>query len=408
LVSSGIWHLAHVKMAMLLASLKALLGLAPAGNDWGSGVGIGWQQMGGLPPWQPHTGSIAVPLSDGSMLLLAGQAGLHGGGTLDCFNCTSEVWRLDPPKVAWTDLSQEVPWDPRWGHSVAVMPDDTVWMMFGCCERGKPTVMFRDVWTYNPVKGMPWTRIDTVPPFEGIQATSIAIRGNKIWVVGGWSQSRGTLSQVAVMDTDSLKWKQKSEHGAVPWDSRADHASAISPDGLWLVIFGGQHASDGGSRWTRLKDTWRVPLPGGRHSEWEQLGDLSGARSSPCTMVLSTGWLITFGGHWTPETELLEATQSDVEGMKKHHEKTEFKIYKDVLAFDLRGVGEKAKEWKVLETKAAWPARDDAAAAVTSDGTIIMFGGGTMYGGGGYHQDVWKLENASQKFGLSREAHEEL
>lgn len=370
-----------------------------ASDSWLEPDGIGWQRTTALPPWQPHTGSIAAPISDGTMLLIAGQAGRHGGANFDCFNCTNEIWRFDHGSASWTNLSDDVPWDPRWGHSVVAMPDDTVWLLFGCCERGKPTVMLRDVWTYNPLAGTGWNKVKTEPPFEGVQATSAAIRGNDIWVVGGWSQTRGTLSLVAVLNTDTLNWNLVSKNGEPPWDSRADHATAISPDGQWLVLFGGQHAKDGGRFWMRCKDTWRVSLPSAKTGEWERLGDLAAARSSPSVMMLPTGWLITLGGHWTPETEQLDSQQEDVEGMQKHHEETEFKTYNDVLGLDLNAG---SKTWKVLETRAAWPSRDDAAAQVSSDGTILIFGGGTLYGGGGYHQDVWRLEAAAQKYGLPK------
>lgn len=381
-------------MGFVLLLVSAALGSVCA---WKRLDGVGWQQAEELPPWKPHTGSIATPLSNGSMLLIAGQAGRHGGANFDCFECMSEVWRFDLPSGAWSNLSEDVPWDPRWGHSALAMPDDTVWMLFGCCERGKPTVMLRDVWTYNPMKGLGWTRIATEPPFEGVQATSAAVRGDDIWVVGGWSQSRGTLSLVAVLNTVSLEWTVKSKNKEPPWPTRADHASAISPDGKWLVIFGGQHEEGGGKHWTRLKDTWRVQLPSALPSQWERLGDLTEARSSPALAVLSTGWLVTLGGHWTPETELLEAAQEDVESMQKHHENTSFHVYNDVLALDLLGGG---TAWTVLEKDAPWPGRDDCAASVASNGALVLFGGGTLYGGGGYHQDVWMLEDAAEKYGL--------
>jgi len=119
--------------------------------------------------------------------------------------------------------------------------------------------------------------------------------------------------------TKTLKWTVKSEDGHAPWDRRADHASAISHDGAWLFIFGGQHEKEGGRYWTRLSDTWRVPLPSAHASEWQRLGDVAAPRSSPSVMTLPTGWLITLGGHWTPDMETLQTVQSDEEGMKKHH-----------------------------------------------------------------------------------------
>jgi len=272
-------------------------------------------------------------------------------------------------------------------------------MFFGCCEHNKPTVMLTDVWTYNPMTGVPWTRMATQPPFEGVQATSVVVRGTEVWVCGGWSQHRGTLSQVAVMSTENLRWTIKSQSGDAPWPTRADHATAISPDGRWLYLFGGQHAEDGGRIWNRLKDTWRVTLPGGHASEWEQIGDLVEARSSPALMVMPTGWLVTLGGHWTPDGEVIDTEQADVEGINKHHESTPFRVYNDVLGIDLLGGG---TAWKVLEESAPWPARDDCAACVTRDGTILIFGGGTLYGGGGYHQDVWRLHGAAGAYGLPK------
>lgn len=374
------------------------LQLVTSAGKWLDPEGVGWQKLDGAPPWKPHTGSIAAPLSDGSMLLIGGQAGRHGGATFDCFNCTNEVWRFQHTTEEWKDLTKDVPWDPRWGHSVITQADDTVLLFFGCCERGRPTVMLRDVWSFNPLTGVAWSKVETQPPFEGIQATSAAITGNEIWFVGGWSQQRGTLSMVAVFNVDTLKWTMKSPHGSAPWDSRADHATAISPDGQWLVMFGGQSATDGGRHWKRCEDTWRVKLQGYTVSGWHRIGNLPAARSSPGVLVLPSGWLLTMGGHWTPPSETLTAKTEDRKGMEEHHEATEFLTYNDVVGLDLNSVSDK---WKVLETKAPWPSRDDEAVSVTRDDTILIFGGGTLYGGGGYHQDVWRLPKASQVYKLS-------
>lgn len=381
--------------------MRAAIGsavLLTSSGKWLDPEGVGWQKLDGVPPWKPHTGSIAAPLSDGSMLLIGGQAGRHGGATFDCFNCTNEVWQFQHTTEEWKDLTKDVPWDPRWGHSVVTQADDTVLLFFGCCERGRPTVMLRDVWSFNPLKGVAWSKVETQPPFEGIQATSAAITGNEIWFVGGWSQQRGTLSMVAVFNVDTLKWTMKSPHGSAPWDSRADHATAISPDGQWLVMFGGQSAKDGGRQWKRCEDTWRVKLQGYTVSGWHRIGNLPAARSSPGVLVLPSGWLLTMGGHWTPPSETLTAKTEDRKGMEEHHEATEFLTYNDVVGLDLNSISDK---WKVLESKAPWPSRDDEAVSVTRDDTILIFGGGTLYGGGGYHQDVWRLPKASQVYKLS-------
>eukprot|EP00929_Paragymnodinium_shiwhaense_P053185 TRINITY_DN26624_c0_g1_i1.p1 TRINITY_DN26624_c0_g1~~TRINITY_DN26624_c0_g1_i1.p1 ORF type:complete len:363 (+),score=39.72 TRINITY_DN26624_c0_g1_i1:423-1511(+) len=334
--------------------------------------------------------------------MVGGQAGLHGGSTLDCFECMKEVWRFEPGTEAWTNLSKDVPWDPRWGHSVVVTQQDTVWMMFGCCEVGRPGVMFRDVWSYNPTQGLEWRRVDATPPFEGIQATSTALHGSEIWVAGGWSMSRGTLSQVAVFNTESLSWRSVSGNEDAPWPTRADHASAISPDGRWLFIFGGQHAKNSGTHWERLKDTWRVKLPQAAATEWEKIGDLSSPRSSPAWAMLPSGWLITLGGHVTPQGEQLNAAIEDKEAVQSHHDETFFKPMGDMHALNLNSGGKDG--WRLLESKAPWPARDDCAAAVTrGSGTLVLFAGGTLYGGGGYHSDVWKIDNVSDKYGLGRD-----
>lgn len=350
------------------------------------------------PPWVPHTGSIAVPLSTGRIILLGGQAGEHGGGLFDCFNCTNDVWDYSVEEDKWTELTADVPWDPRWGHSAVASQDDTVYLMFGCCEKGKPTVMLRDMWKFNPTLGMPWTKVDTRPPFEGIQAAAVALRGEDLWVTGGWSQHRGTLSFVAVMSLTTSKWEVMSKHGEVPWKHRADHEAAISPDGQWLFIFAGQHRDENTGDWVRLKDTWKVSLPGAKPSEWTRLGDLNEARSSTRGILLPSGWLVALGGHWVPDMDN-PGNDPAAEKVIEHHRKQNFRTYNDVLALNLRSGG--AEGWKQVEADAVWPSRDDCAGAVTADGGVAIFGGGTLYGGGGYLRDVWILPNASGFYGLA-------
>mmetsp|Transcript_80345 Transcript_80345/g.247747 ORF Transcript_80345/g.247747 Transcript_80345/m.247747 type:complete len:393 (-) Transcript_80345:66-1244(-) len=383
-------------MAMAFAARLAAV-LAAIARAWESPTGTPWQRSI-LPPWDAHTGSISVSKADGSVLLLGGQKGEHGGALFDCFNCTNEVWNFEPSTETWMDLSADVPWEPRWGHSAVATADGTVWMLFGCCERGKPAVMLRDVWTYNPAKGVPWTQMDTVPPFEGVQATSIAVYGDDLWVVAGWSQSRGTLSQVAVLSSKTLQWTVKSDHGQAPWKHRADHATAISPDGKWLILYAGQHRDEKTGHWMRLKDTWRVSLPDAKPGDWEQLGDLNAARSSVPVAILPSGWLLSLGGHWVPEDEELKAKQEDTEAMIDHHRKMTFHTYNDVLALDLKNGGKDG--WKVVEDNAPWEPRDDCAGGVLTDGSLIIFGGGTLYGGGGYLQDVWRLPDPTTFYRL--------
>eukprot|EP00929_Paragymnodinium_shiwhaense_P080961 TRINITY_DN42269_c0_g1_i1.p1 TRINITY_DN42269_c0_g1~~TRINITY_DN42269_c0_g1_i1.p1 ORF type:complete len:401 (-),score=72.26 TRINITY_DN42269_c0_g1_i1:338-1540(-) len=367
---------------------------------WDAAAGKGWQKSSADPPWLPHAGSLAAPLSDGSILLIGGQAGLHGGAMFDCFECMKEVWRFEPSTEVWSNLTSDVPWDPRWGHSVLAAKDDAVWMFFGCCEVGKPGVMFTDIWTFNPTKGLPWRQVDAAPPFEGIQATSMAAKASNIWLAGGWSQSRGTLSLVAVFNTKTLGWKIITDHNVAPWPTRADHGSAISPDGSWLFIFGGQHEENGGSYWVRLQDTWRVRLTDAADAtKWEKIGDLTSPRSSPALSLLPNGWLITLGGHVTPEGEQLDSNIEERDAVQKHHDDTFFKPMGDMHALNLNNAGEDG--WRLLEGTAPWPARDDCAAVVTKDtATLLLFGGGTLYGGGGYHRDVWKIEDVAAAYAL--------
>jgi len=390
-------------MAPLFSRLVAagFGGAAVGALGWESAGGaVGWQKSAAAPPWRPHTGSLAVTLPDsGKVLLIAGQAGEHGGALFDCFNCTNEVWSFEPETERWEDLSAGVPWDPRWGHSATVTTDGTVWMLFGCCAKDQPTVMLRDIWTYNPAKGVPWTMMKSSPPFEGIQATSVALRGDdEIWIVGGWSQQRGTLSHVAMLSTKTLEWTKVSGDGKAPWKSRADHATAISPDGHWLYLYAGQHLDRTTKKWFRLADTWRVPLPAAGVQDWQELGEINAPRSSVPTLLLPTGWLLAMGGHFVPDDQVLEAKQSDTEGMIDHHRKATFKVYNDVSAMNL---ADATPKWQVVEPNAPWTARDDFAATVTKDGAVLLFGGGTLYGGGGYLHDVWRLPEAAKAYGLA-------
>jgi len=349
-------------------------------------------------PWEPHTGSVAVPLQNGSVILTGGQAGEHGHGDLHCYNCTNEVWSFDPVAESWTNLSDDVPWEPRWGHSAVVTKDDTVWLMFGCCAPGQQGVLFNDVWAFNPTYEHTWHKVPTTPPFEGIQASSVVIRHNELWVVGGWSTERGTLSQVTVLALADLHWTVKSDHGNVPWKSRADHASAISPDGNWLFVYGGQHLDENTQNWFRLKDTWRVQLPAARPKAWKEIGPLPSARSSSPVLTTPSGWLLALGGHSVPDDEHLTGGQESSGDMIDHHRAGNFTAFNDIVGMDMTNGGKDG--WKVLEEKAPWPARDDCAAVIIKSGALIMFGGGTTYNGSGHLKDVWMLTNAAATLNL--------
>mmetsp|Transcript_19688 Transcript_19688/g.46137 ORF Transcript_19688/g.46137 Transcript_19688/m.46137 type:complete len:211 (-) Transcript_19688:178-810(-) len=195
-----------------------------------------------------------------------------------------------------------------------------------------------------------------------------------------------------------LEWTEKSKHGEAPWRHRADHASVITPDGQWLIIFAGQYRNEKTGHWWRLQDTWRVSLPDARPADWQQLGDMTGSRSSVPVILLPSGWLLILGGHHIQDDEDLKVKQEDVEGMIEHHRSMAFHTYNDVQAMDLRNGGKDG--WKTVEPDARWPARDDAAATCLADGSVIIFGGGTLYGGGGYLRDVWRLPDPVKAYGL--------
>mmetsp|Transcript_32111 Transcript_32111/g.73446 ORF Transcript_32111/g.73446 Transcript_32111/m.73446 type:complete len:402 (+) Transcript_32111:102-1307(+) len=387
----------------------AWLPVVAAATSWTTTAGSSWQSH--APPWKAHTGSIAVALSDGTVVLAGGQAGEHGGALFDCFECMSEVWHFDPDSNKWSNHSAEVPWVPRWGHSMVATLDDTVWMLFGCCEPGKPGEMLRDVWTYNPLHSVPWQKSTAELPAEGIQGSSVTVVGSELWVVGGWSQHRGTLSLILALSTDSLKWKLLLKHGIAPWKHRADHATAISPDGRWLFLYAGQHRDAKSGHWWRLQDTWRIEISSvADPSAWLQLSDLNAARSSVPVLMLPSGWLLALGGHFIPDDEEIGSTLPTKEkpsteareAIIEHHRKSAWHVHNDVLALNTNNGG--INGWQVLEADAPWPARDDAAAVYAKDGSLLIFGGGTLYGGGGYLRDVWKLASVASEYNLSEAA----
>lgn len=386
-----------------MTPLRMMFGLAVPVSAWETLPGKGWQK-GETPPWPAHTGSISTTLSNGTVILLGGQRGDHGGGQFDASNCTNEVFSFEPEQDAWTNVSDGVDWAPRWGHSAVTMPDDTVWMLFGCCEPGQRTHMLNDVWTWNPVLGVPWRQMDAMPPFEGLEATSVAIRGDDLWLVGGWSQQRGTLSHVAFLSTKTLKWTMVSESHKVAFKTRANHATAFSPDGNWFFVFGGQHCDEEGL-WTRIGDSWRVRMPDAKTTAWEEMKGLQSGRASPPAIYLPNGWLLTAGGHWVPEHGMAPPDQTDeIKRIHDHMHETVLWL-NDVHALDMKNGGEDG--WQLVEDNAPWVGRDDQASCASGD-SIFLFGGGRRYGGGDYLQDVWRLPNALKAYGLGPNQRDEM
>lgn len=384
--------------------LVVTMTLVTAVACWGPKTGLGWQQ-GATPPWPAHTGSICTTLSNGTVILLGGQRGDHGGGQFEAANCTNQVYSFEVEEDTWINHTEVVPWTKRWGHSAVTTPDDMVWMFFGCCEPDSPRIMLNDVWTWNPVLGGPWKQMDTKHPFEGLEATSAALRnGDEIWIVGGWSSSRGTLSQVEYLSTTTLQWTVKSDTHKAPWQTRANHATAISPDNEWLFVFGGQHRDWKTGRWTRIGDTWRVRLSDYSLSAWQEINGLEPGRASPTAIYLPNGWLITTGGHYVPEHAMDSAEEDYVKNMHDDmHKQTLW--FNDVWALDMSTGGRSG--FKLVEKEAPWIGRDDQASC-ESGGSILVFGGGRKYGGGDYLNDAWRLPNAASVYHLGAGRRDEM
>ncbi len=213
-----------------------------------------WELYGGV--WEDADPGTSRPAArrGHNLVRLADDAAVLLGG-YDSATVFSDVWTLDPTVPAWT--AREVSGGPGpLTLAPAAAADGVIWVHGGMDETGE---LQGTLWALD-IASWTWTAVSDEGPTP--RAEHLVAAKNGRVVVWGGDPSDGDLW---VYDTNSGEWSQgEVDNGPEP---RAGFAWDVTLDGQWLLMFGGETATD----WPN--DVWVLNLDS---FVWSQLLRLDG------------------------------------------------------------------------------------------------------------------------------------
>ncbi|KAL9269953.1 Rab9 effector protein with kelch motifs-like protein [Drosera capensis] len=192
-------------------------------------VAHSWTQLAtkGTPP-VPRDSHTCTTVGD-NLFVFGGTNGLHPLNDLHILDTVSSTWVSPSPRG-------HIP-EAREGHSAALIGKQL--FVFGGCGKSvgrSYEVYYNNLYTLN-VETLVWQRVMTLgtPPAARDSHTCSAWN-NKLFVIGGEDQHDYCLSDVHVLDADTLVWREMETYGQLLLP-RAGHSTVTF--GRFLFVFGG-------------------------------------------------------------------------------------------------------------------------------------------------------------------------
>lgn len=117
---------------------------------------------------------------------------------------------------------------------------------------------------------------------------SVTLVGSSLVIFGGEGAKRSLLSDLHILDLETLTWDEIETVG-VPPSPRSDHAAAVHADRFLLIFGGGSHA-------TCFNDLHVLDLQTMEWSRPTQQGDIPTARAGHAGATVGENWFIVGGG----------------------------------------------------------------------------------------------------------------
>ncbi|CAI5490226.1 unnamed protein product [Closterium sp. Naga37s-1] len=240
--------------------------------------------------WRLCTDSHTSTLVGSRLFVFSGtgEPGSDGSSGLN------DLYMLDTSTNTWTRLAAQgdVP-AAREGHAAARV-EGLVYVFGGCGKAGEGGMVdetyYNDVHVFNP-DTMRWARVATTGTAPSPRDShSCCAWGNQLIVFGGEDSRNCYLSDVFVLDTSSLVWREVRARGQKPLP-RAGHVAVTA--GRYMVVFGGFTDE------RRLfNDLHVLDLSSEHWQQYTPTGDVPSRRFSLSADLLDTvsGKMMLFGG----------------------------------------------------------------------------------------------------------------
>ncbi|XP_020087855.1 acyl-CoA-binding domain-containing protein 5 isoform X1 [Ananas comosus] len=242
----------------------------------------------GNPP-HARSGHAAVDIGKSKVVVFGGFADKRFLDDITVYDIENKLWYA--PECTGSGTDGQVGPSPRAFH-IAVAIDCNMFIFggrSGSKRLGDFWMLDTDIWQWSEL-----TSFGDLPSPREFAAAS-AIGNRKIVMYGGWDGKKW-LSDVYILDTISLEWRELSVSGSVP-PPRCGHSATMVEKRL--LIFGGR-----GGAGPIMGDLWALKGVIEEENEtpgWTQLKLPGQPPSARCGHTVTSGghYLLLFGGHGT-------------------------------------------------------------------------------------------------------------
>lgn len=207
-------------------------------STWNSDDGMAWRQVSPETPF----GSRGY----GELVIFRDRLWQLGSGR--------DVWSTEDG-IEWECTTDSAPYGDRFGSAVAVF-QDKLWLVCGATkeESDPPEKTYPqytthcDVWCSDD--GRNWTCALEEGPFAPRMWVVAEIYGDRLWILGGFSNRRHVNFAEAWSTVDGATWTEYLPRPA--FTPRHEVSPYVFDGSLWVVA---------GNSWPLMNDAWRLTLP---------------------------------------------------------------------------------------------------------------------------------------------------
>ena len=195
---------------------------------WSSADGTRWDLVNDNVPWAPRVLHYTL-VFDGKIWVMGGQTISQFAPFADVFY--SDVWS-SPDGVAWTRVTEGVPWAPRGMIGGCAVFKGRMWILGGGTYDTPTTpdrIFYNDVW--RSADGANWDRHIESAPWDPRQYHDVAVFDDRMWVMEGYNVSSGNRCDVWY-SSDGATWHELPD---TPWAPRHAASVFVYGDALWMV-----------------------------------------------------------------------------------------------------------------------------------------------------------------------------
>ena len=218
-----------------------LPGHSASNEVWWSTDGLKWTQATESADWTPRIAAATV-VFQGRMWLLGGTENYYFG---DQSSLKNDVWSSGDGKH-WKLETADAGWPPRAYHQAAVLNGKIY--VFGGGNYVPKYAAHNDVWSSED--GVHWTQVTEGAAWHPRLWFSSVVYRDRIWVLGGWSNSPPRNWGDAWYTQDGRDWRQLKS--TVIWKERHELSAFVFQDKIWVA---GGHAQPLSS------EVWSLDVP---------------------------------------------------------------------------------------------------------------------------------------------------